>query len=191
MQNNDPQTIWKNQNTQEIKMSLAYFKTRADQQRFKNLWMAIANDVIYLAVVAFLGFTFLRTPNLTSRLGLAMLAAGSLYTLYRGHRRLWPGSPASDTSPDSGLAVYRRELLRSHATQSNGWRTLAPLFPGAIVLAVPALPPIVRAASANPSILINSVPFFVILAVWAVLMTVVRKRWLKKVQQELDALARS
>jgi hypothetical protein len=188
MQNNDPQSIWQNQNTEEIKMSLAYFKTKADQQRSKNLWMAIANDVVYLAAIAFLGFSFVRTPNITSRIGLAMLAAGCLYTLYRGHRRLWPGSPASDTSPESGLVIYRRELLRWHAAQSNAWQTLAPLFPGAIVLAVPALPPIVRAASANPSILINAVPFFVILTVWVVLITVVRKRWLKKVQQELDAL---
>jgi hypothetical protein len=188
MPNNDPQSIWQNQNTEEIQMSLAYFKTRADQQRFKNLWMAIANDVVYLAVIAFLGFTFVRTPNITSRVGLALLAAGCIYTLYRGHRRLWPGSPASDASPDSGLAVYRRELLRTHAAQSNAWLTLAPLFPGAIVLAVPVVPPIVRAASANPSILINAAPFFIILAVWVVFMTVVRKRWLKKVQQELDSL---
>jgi hypothetical protein len=189
MQNNDPQTIWQNQNTEEIKVSLAYFKQKADQQRTKNLWIVVANDVAYLATIAFLGIVFVKTPNAASRIGLALLAAGSLYVTYLRHKQLWPGSPASDNPPDSGLAVYRRELQRWHADQSNLWRVLAPLLPGALVFALLAIPALVRAASANPSILINTVPFCVILAVWVVFITVVRKRRLRKIQQELDALS--
>jgi hypothetical protein len=186
--NNDPQAIWQNQNTEEIKVSPAYFKLKADQQRSKNLWMAIANDLVYLAVIPFLGFIFMKTPNTTARVGLALLAAGSLCVVYQKHTRLWPGSPASDTPPRSGLEVYRRELLRSQTDQRDLWRMLAPLLPGAIVFAASGIPALIHVASANPAILINSLPFCILLAVWLVFVPVVRKRRLKAIQQELDAL---
>jgi ABC-type antimicrobial peptide transport system permease subunit len=65
---------------------------------------------------------------------------------------------------------------------------LAPLLPGAIVFAIIAIPALVRAASADRAIWVNAIPFCVMLAVWLVLLPVVRRRNLKKIQQELDAL---
>jgi hypothetical protein len=188
MQNNDPQTIWQNQNTEEIKVSPAYFKLKADQQRTKNHWMAIANDIVFLAVIPFLGFIFMKTPNITSRAGLALLVAGSLGVIYLRHTRLWPESQASGTPPGSGLEAYRRELLRWQTDQRNVWRMLAPLLPGAIVFAASGVPSLIHAASANPAVLMNGLPFCILLAVWLVLVPVVRRRRVKAIQQELDAL---
>jgi hypothetical protein len=188
MQNNDPQNIWQSQKTEEIKVPLAYFKHKADQQRSRNLWVAVANDAVYLASVVFLGIVFVKTPNIGSKLGLVLLALGSLYAAYLRHKQLWPGSPASATPPDSGLTVYRRELLRWQHDQRHAWRMLAPLVPGAIVFAIIAVPVVVRAASANRAIFINAIPFCVMLAVWLLLLPVMRRRNLKKIQQELDAL---
>jgi hypothetical protein len=185
MPNNDPQTIWQSQKTEEIKVSPAYFRLKADQQRTKNRWTSIATDFVYLATVVFVGFLFFRTSNATSRIGLAMLAAGSLYVIYRRHQKLWPGP---GTPPDSGIEAYRHELLRWQADQRSAWWMVLPLLPGAIVSAIPVIPAIVRAASANPSIVLNAAPFCVLLAVWLVLVPVLRRRNLKKIQQELDAL---
>ena len=188
MQNNDPQNIWQNQKTEEIRVPLAYFKHKADRQRSRNLWVAVANDAVYLATLVFLGIVFVKTPNIAARLGLALLALGSLYVAHLRHKQLWPGAPASDAPPDSGLTVYRRELLRWQQDQRHAWRMLAPLLPGAIVFAIIAIPALVRAASADRAIWVNAIPFCVMLAVWLVLLPVVRRRNLKKIQQELDAL---
>jgi len=185
MQNNDPQNIWQSQNVEEIKVSPAYFKLKADQQRWKNRWIAIGNDVIYLATVAFLGFVFMKTANLTSRIGLTLLAAGSLYFIYQRHAHLWP---ASETPPPTGLEAYRQELRRSQDDQRKFWRMLAPFLPGAIVFVASAVPIVTRAASTNPAILVNAVPFCVLLAVWLVALPIVRRRRLRKIQEELDAL---
>jgi len=189
MQNNDPQTIWQQQKQQEINVSLApFFKLKAEQQRTRNRWIVAANDFVYLATISFLGFLFVKTTNLTERVGLALLAGGSLFVIYQMHKQLWPPPVASEAPPDTGLEAYRRELMRWQTNQRNLWRTLAPLLPGAIVVAASGIRAVIRAASTNPAILINGAPFCVLLAVWLVALPVVRKRRLKKVQQELEAL---
>ncbi len=188
MPNSDPQTVWQNQNAKEFKMSLTELRQKAEQQRTRNRWLVVGNDLAYLAVIAFLALIFAKTPNITSRAGLALIAAGSLYILYQRHKHLWPGLPVSDAPPDSGLEVYRRELLRWRADQSNALRMLAPLLPGAIVFALPSIAPLVRTVSTNPAILINALPLCVLLGVFLVGISVVRKRNLKKINQELDAL---
>jgi len=185
MPNNDPQTIWQNQNTEEIRMSLAYFKIKAEQLRSRNHWIVLANDLVCLATVAFLGYIFMKTPNGTARVGLILLAAGLLNIMYQMHQRLWPASLAP---ADTGLDAYRRELLRWQASQYHAWRMLAPLLPGVIVFAASELPSVIRAASINPSVLKNGAPFCVLLVVWLVALIIVRKRRLKSIQQELDAL---
>ncbi len=185
MPNNDPQTIWQNQNSEEIKVSPAYFKLKAEQLRSRNLWIVIATDLVCLATAAFLGYVFMKTPNAAARVGLILLAAGLLYTMYQMHQRLWPAAPAP---ADTGLDAYRRELLRSRASQYHAWRMLAPLLPGAIVFTASEIPSVMRAASENPAILTNGAPFCILLVVWLVAFIVVRKRRLRSIQQELDAL---
>jgi hypothetical protein len=105
--------------------------------------------------------------------------------MYQLHQRLWPASPAP---ADTGLDAYRRELLRWQASQYDAWRILAPLLPGVIVFAASEIPSVIRAASVNPSILKNGAPFCFLLVVWLVAFMFVRKRRLKSIQQELDAL---
>jgi len=185
MPNNDPQTIWQSQTTEEIKVSPAYFKIKAEQLRSRNLWIVVANDLVCLATAAFLGYVFMKTPNGAARAGLILLAAGLLYCMYQLHQRLWPASPAP---ADTGLDAYRRELMRWQASQFHAWRMLAPLLPGAIVFVASVIPSVIRAASENPSILKNGAPFCILLVVWLVAFIIVRKRRLRSIQQELDAL---
>jgi hypothetical protein len=185
MQNNDLQTIWQNQNTEEIKVSLTYFKLKAEQLRSKNLWIALTNDFVCVAAAALLGFVSLKTSSLTSRAGLILLAAGLLYVMYETHRQLWPRSLASGATPETGLEAYRRELLQSQSMQHTVWRRLAALLPGATIFAASIIAPV----STNPTLLINALPFCVLLVVWFVALIVVRKRRIRSIQQELDALA--
>jgi hypothetical protein len=188
MQNNDPQTIWQNQNTEEIKVSLAYFRQRAEHQRTKNIRAVVATYLVYLGTIVVIAIISWRSPNLTSLVGCGLLTIGLLYAIAQRHKHLWPSPPASDASPDSGLVAYRHELLRSQSDQRNALRMLAPLLPGAIVFAYPGVAPLVHAASANPAVLINGIPFLVLLAAWLVLFPVMRNRRMKEIQRELDAL---
>jgi hypothetical protein len=56
--------------------------------------MVVTNDLSYIALLIFLGFTFARVLNTTSRVGLVFLAIGSFYSVYRRHKQLWPVSLA-------------------------------------------------------------------------------------------------
>ena len=186
----DPQTIWQNQNTGEMKMSLTQFKQKAEQLSVRGRWIAIANDFTYIALLLFIGFEYTKIPNITSRTGLVLLAAGSLYVAYRGHKQWWPLSLAPDAPPDTGLEAYRRELQRVRDNTRINWRMVAALVPGCVVFALPGIAPLARKASDNPAILINALPFGVLFAIWLALMFPVRRRRLRKLQGELAMLDR-
>jgi hypothetical protein len=190
MPNEDPQTLWQSQSTEEIKMSTAqFFRVKAEQSRATARLVAIATVAAYIGLLGFLALGFARILNLTSRVGLALLAAGASYVFYRGYNRLWP---QPETSTVDGLEAYRRELVRVRDRDSwqNIWPMAGPLIPGCLLIAAPYLEPLARTAAERPAVLLNATPFFVLLAVWAVLIFPVRKRRLQEVQRELEALDR-
>ena len=97
MPNNDPQTIWQNQNTEEIKVSIEYFKIKAEQLRSRNHWMVLANDLVCLATVAFLGYIFWETP------------IGSAPS-QRASKRTWWSSKAIPRARSKTLKTWRSSL---------------------------------------------------------------------------------
>jgi hypothetical protein len=185
--NNDPKTIWQSQVTEATKMSPTYFRLKADQQRSKNRWMAIASDVTYAVLLILAGFKFTSVPYTTARVGLVLLAAGAFYMLIRKHKLLWPG-PAG-AAPVSGVEAYRLELQRWANDLRDPWRAAGPLIPGVVVSALPWIPAIVQAVSKNPAVLLNALPFFICLTVWLVMFFPLRLRKLREIQQELDSLS--
>ena len=108
MQNNDPQTIWQNQNIEGIKVPLEYFRQRAEQQRSSNIRAVVATYVVYLGIAVITGIISLKTPNLTLRIGWVLLTIGLLYAIVQTHQRLLPRPPASDgvlSAPDRTLSI--------------------------------------------------------------------------------------
>jgi hypothetical protein len=189
--NSDPQALWHNQSIEEMKMSLGQFKQKAEHLRVKARWTAITNYVTYLAALVFLGFQYTRVPNPISRAGLVLLAAGSLYVVWQAHKRLWPLSPAPSAPATTGLDAYRRELQRSRDHSRNVWRMVAPLIPGSIAVALPAIAPLLRKAEEDPKVVLsNALPFCVLFAILLVFLLPVRRRRLRKIQGEIDTLDR-
>jgi hypothetical protein len=185
----DVQAIWPNQSAEEVQMSLEGFKQKAEHLHVKARWLAVAGDVTYFAALAFLGFQYTKVPNPTSRVGLAILAAGSLYVAWRAHKQLWPRSTASDLSATTGLKAYKSELQRSREHSRNVWRMVAPLIPGAVVFALPVTGPSLRKALEEPKVVLtNALPVCVLLAIWLVVLLPVRRRKLRKIQGEIDLL---
>ena len=187
----DEQAIWQNQSTEEIKMPLEQFRHKAEYLRLKARWTAIANYAAYLAALAFLGFQYTRVPNPISRAGLVLLAAGSLYVVWRAHKQLWPLSPPPNLSAVTGLEAYQRELQRSRDHSRNVWRMVAPLIPGSIVFALPGIAPLLRKAIEDPKVVLtNALPFCVLFASWLVFLLPVRRRRLRKIEGEIATLDR-
>lgn len=184
----DLQSLWQNQKAEEIRMSTEEFRVKAERLRVKARRMAVANGVAYVAALGFLGFTFMKIPNVVSRAGLVMLAAGALYVAWRAHQRLWPsGGPSSET----GIEAYHRELERSRDHLRDVWRMAAPMLPGAVLFVLPGVGPLVRMVMAAPRMaLTNSLPFLMVMVVWLALMVPVRRRRLRKIQGEIEALER-
>ncbi|HXB71440.1 MAG TPA: hypothetical protein VNY05_24610 [Candidatus Acidoferrales bacterium] len=119
--------------------------------------------------------------------GLAILAAGSLYVAWRAHRQLWPPSTAPDHSVTTGLEAYKRELQRSREHSRNVWRMVASLIPGAVVFALPVIGPFLRKALEDPKmVLTNALPVCVLFATWLAFLLPVRRRRLRKIQGEID-----
>jgi hypothetical protein len=187
----DPQTIWRSQITEEIKMSLTQFRNKAEQRRARFRWIVIANDLTYIAALLILGFIYANTPDTTSRVGLALMAVGLSYVVYRGHKQLWPLSEATDGPPATGLETYRRELQRWRDHLRYTWRMVIPLIPGWIVFALPHIAPLIRQMLRDPGIfLINALPVSVLFAIWLTLIFPVQRRRVRKIQQEIDTLDR-
>ena len=154
-------------------MPLEQFRHKAEYLQVKARWTVIANYLTYCAVLAFLGFQYTRAPNPISRAGLVLLAAGSLYVVWRAHKQQWPLSPAPNISAATWLEAYRRELQRSRDHSRNVWIMVTPLIPGSIVFALPSS---------------------VLFAIWLVFLLPVRRRKLRKIEGEiatLDQLAES
>ena len=163
----DPQALWQNQSTEEIRVPLEYFRRKAEDLRATARWKAVATSLVYLATLGFLAFQYTSLPNPIPSAGLVLLAAGCLYGAWRAYRQVWSMSEAPDLPAATGVAAYKRELRRSQEHARNAWKMSAPLIPG-IVFTLPAFAPVLRKALQNPKVLLNALPFCVLLAVWLV-----------------------
>jgi hypothetical protein len=64
---------------------------------------------------------------------------------------------------------------------------VAPLIPGAVVFALPAIGPFLRKALEDPKVaLSNALPICLLLTIWLVFLLPVRRRKLRKMQGEID-----
>jgi hypothetical protein len=129
--------VWQNQPVEHASMSIEDITRKAGTFertiRNRNLREYIAGGV----VVIFFAYNFLHFPELISRLGSALLIAGTLYVMYQLHRRGSAASLPRDMGLTSSLAFHRRELVRQRdALASIGSWYLAPMLPGLLVMGV-------------------------------------------------------
>ena len=182
----DPKKLWQDQPMEAIQMSLQLLRRRAQELQTKSrlaalAWMAIA---LVLAIVFAAGLV--RTQNLLSRIGLGVLSLWALYGVYQVYRRMWPASIAADAAWSTSLDFYRKELERRRDYVRDIWR-LSVLWLFFIGLALLILPMLIATRS-NPRLLLNAIPFFVLLLVWFVTFFFIRKRDQRNLQAEIDEL---
>jgi hypothetical protein len=181
----DPRSIWQNQKTEPVNMSLQLIRRQA--RKFQT---ASRMRVLTLCAMALLLFVagvwgLAKTHETVPRVGWGLLIAWALYVPYQAHKRIWPRKFAGDAPLTTCVQFYRTELMRRRDYLLHVWRWfLGPLFVGIGVIVVPA----VIKALGNPQLLLKAAPFFTLLAIWLVIFFPLRRREQRELQEEIDEL---
>jgi Na+/melibiose symporter-like transporter len=182
---NDPRNIWKNQTTEAFKMSADELRRKAQQRERKSRFEAAYSIVIGLILFVFFAWTFARPQELAPRIGVGVLSLWGIYFAYQACKRIWQGRLAPDATLNTTLQSYRSELEKRRDYAQHIWRrALTFCFLGMALVIVPAL---IKSLDA-PRLLVNFVPFFVLLAIWCAIFFPMRKRNQRKLQQEIEEL---
>jgi uncharacterized membrane protein YdbT with pleckstrin-like domain len=183
---NDPQKIWQNQPTEAIKMSLDEIRRKAHKLQTKGRLAAVAQIVIGLVLCVLFALSSAKAPAVVTRIGWGMLSLWGAYIAYQAYKWIWPRSLAPDATLSTSVDFYHRELERRHDYARHTWRRagLTFCFVGLALVVLPALISVLG----TPRLLLNAVPFFVLLATWLAIFFPMRRRQQRRLQQEIDEL---
>ena len=182
----DPQTIWQEQPTEATKMSLEEIRRKAHQFHTKGRLKALTAIAIGIALCGVFAATSAKPQYLVLRIGWGILSLWALYGAYQAYKWIWPSGLAADATLSTSLEFYRRELERRRDYLRYIWRRsgLWGCFTGLALVILPGLIASLRA----PRLLVNAVPFFVLLTAWFVVFSSIRKRDQQNLQREIDEL---
>jgi hypothetical protein len=182
----DPKKIWQNQPTETTRMSLDEIRRKAHKLQRRAQAAAVVWIVIGLTLCVAFAHSFIEDQGLIIRIGWGILSLWCLYGAYQAYRWIWPGSLAEDGTLRASVNSYRSELERQRDYGLNIWRRSGLTF-CFLGLAFVVLAAIVKAL-ATPRLLVNAVPFFVLIVIWFVAFFSIRKRNQRKLQREIDEL---
>lgn len=132
---NDMRSVWQNQKTEGIQMSVDEIRRRAGKFQSKIYRRNAREYVASFIVVVFFGYEFWRAPDLLTHAGFALMIAGVLYIAWQLHARGSARSLPGELGLSSNLEFHRRELERQRDLIRNVWPWyLGPVIPGWVVL---------------------------------------------------------
>jgi hypothetical protein len=142
--------------------------------------------VLGIALCGVFAGAFAKAQYPILRIGWAVLSLWCLFSAYQAYKWIWPSSLAADATLGASLAFYRAELERRRDYVRHIWRRsgLWWCFIGLALVILPAM----MASLKKPRLLLNAVPFFVLLSVWFVAFFSIRKRDRQRLQREIDEL---
>jgi hypothetical protein len=183
---NDPKTIWQSQPKEVTKMSLDKIRREARAIQTKSRMAALGWSLLGLVVTLGFALLFLKAQGPLHKAGWGALALWGLYGVYQACKRMWPSTLAADATFANSLGFYRRELERRRDYVRDIWRmqVLWVFFVGLALFIAPAL----IGSRKNPRVLLNAIPFFVLLGVWFIALFYIRNRDQKELQREIDEL---
>jgi len=193
---NDPRNIWQNQPTEGCKMSADQLRLKA-QKRQKGVRSQVLRDAIGGVIVSvFFAWNLIKVNHVwwgvdhplslwSTRMGLGLLSLWGLALPFLIYKWVWPARLAPDAPLNTTLQWYRSQLEKGRDFERNVWLLLAPCFLGMAMVLVPAL----ISSLGNPrELLQNSLPLFVLLAIWLPIFLYLRKRRRGRRQQEIEQL---
>jgi hypothetical protein len=183
---NDPRNIWQNQPKEPFKMSVDEMRLRAQRFQTKARIQVVYSIMAGLSMCVFFAWNSVRSHEVLSRVGFGVLSVWGIYAAYQAYKWIWPSNVRPDAPVRTSLEFYRSELERRRDYRLHVWRRSG--FTFCFVGLGLALAPAFIAALDNPRVLLNGLPFFVLLAIWFVAFFYGKKRGRNKLQQEIDEL---
>jgi len=167
-------------------MSADKLRDKANRLYTKARFMTLLGMCAGLVVGALFAFTVIRVHGLVPRLGWGLISLWAIYLAYQTYRWNWPAALPEGAPVSASLEFYRSKLEKRRDHLRNLWlRTRLPFcFLGLAMVIGPGL----IAALQRPHILVNAVPFFVLLIGWFVAFFTMKKRQQRTLQQEHDEL---
>jgi hypothetical protein len=184
----DPQNIWQKQPTEPMKMSLTDLRRKALERQSKARFEALIPIITGILLSMVFAWSFARAHEMLARMGWGLLSLCMIYAAYHAYNWIWPRNLPEEAPIHTCIEFYRRELERKRDYNWRWWRSGLPflLSLGMVMAAVGT-----GARNAPPHSLLNVVPFFVLLAIWAVAFLLMRKKLgQENLQQEIEELRR-
>lgn len=187
---NDPKSIWQNQSAETSKVTILLIRQRA-----RNLHAATRRELVASAILHLIAFGCCVAGVALGhgpwvRIGFAV---GIVYTLAGAmivQRGMWTGPMPGDAGFSNGIEFCRKELARNGAIFSRMllWVVGPVLFPVAAYLGAAIGAALHANPKAGPKVLMNLMPFLVLMALWFVGFFFLRMRQRKGLQREIDDL---
>ena len=183
---NDPRNIWQNQPTEPFKMSADELRRKAQQRQRKARFEAIYSIIVGLILFVFFARVFVQPHEVVPRMGVGLLSFWGIYYAYQAYKWIWPGRLTPDATLNTTLQSYRSELEKRRDYGRHVWRRAGLTF-GVLGVAMVIVPALIKSLD-TPRLLLDLLPFFVLLAIWLAVFLRLRKRNRGKLQQEIDEL---
>jgi flagellar biogenesis protein FliO len=184
---NDPRNIWKNQPTEAFKMSADELHRKAQQRQRKARFKAIYSIIAGLILFVFFAWIFARVHNeVVPRIGVGVMSLWGIYYAYQAYKWFWQGRLTPDATLNTTLQSYRSELEKRRDYGRHVWRRAGLTF-GVLGVAMVIVPALIKSLD-TPRLLLDLLPFFVLLAIWLAVFLRLRKRNRGKLQQEIEEL---
>ena len=181
-----PQRIWQGQPTEPVKMSSTELRHRALKRQSRARLEAGVSMIIGVVLCVFFAWTFTRAHTVLARLGWGLLSLWGINAAYHAYKWIWPRNLAQDAAISTCLEFYRRELERRRDYLRYRWWRLGLPF---VLLGMAMVIVGTGAQNASPHPLLNTLPFFVVLAIWAVAFFALKKKLgAENLQQEIEEL---
>jgi len=182
----DPQEIWQNQPTEPLKMSASDLRRKALVRQSRARLEALSTIIIGIIPCVVFAWSFARAHEMLARMGWGLLSLCGIYAAYHAYKWIWPQSLPEEAPINTCLEFYRRELERRRDYVHRWWRSGLPFF---LLLGMVMAGVGTGARNAPPHPLLNALPFFLILAIWAVAFLLMRKKLGREnLQQEIEEL---
>jgi hypothetical protein len=185
----DPKKVWQDQPTEAITMSVDEIRRKAHKLQRRAQAAAVLWIVIGLTLCVAFAHSFVKDQGLLLRTGWGILSLWSLYGAYQAYRWIWPGNLVEEGTSRTSVESYRSELERQRDYGRHIWRRAGLTF-CFLGLAFVVLAALIQAL-ATPQLLVNAVPFFVLLLIWFIAFFFQRKRGQQRLQKEIDELNRN
>lgn len=187
---NDPKSIWQNQPAEASKVTMEFIRQRARDLHARTRWDLFNSAISHAIAFIFCIVGAVLSHNAGQRIAYAVGVVYTLAAVFVIHRGMWTAPMPGDAGFATGIEFCRKEIERRQAIFSRGLSWIAgPMIYAVAAYLVPAIAASIKAnPNASPKVLINAVPFFALLTLWAVAVFFIRIRQRQALQREMDDL---